>query len=59
MLIIKHNGAYYTGKFEIQGTVIMINHSNVKEDAKIFNNEDEIKEETKNMNNYEYEIEEV
>lgn len=59
MLIIKHNGAYYTDKFEINGTVIMINHSNVKEHAKIFNNEEEIKEETKNMENYEYEIEEI
>lgn len=56
---IKHNGSYYTGKFEISGTVIMINHSNVKEDAKIFNSIEEIEEETKNMNNYKYEVEEI
>lgn len=59
MLIIKHQGAYYTDKYEIQGTVIMICHSNVKEQAKVFNNEEEIKEETKNMKNYEYEVEEI
>lgn len=59
MYIVKHLGAYYTGKFEIEGVVIMVNHSNVKEDAKVFNSKEEIKEEMKNVDNYDYEIEEA
>lgn len=59
MYIVKHLDAYYTGKFEIEGVVIMVNHSNVKEDAKVFNTKEEIKEEMKNVDNYDYEIEEA
>ena len=59
MYIVKHLDAYYTGKFEIEGVVIMVNHSNVKEDAKVFNSKEEIKEEMKNVDNYNYEIEEA
>jgi len=59
MYIVKHLDAFYTGKFEIQGTVIMINHSNRKEDAKVFKDKEEIKEEMKNIDNYDYIIEEA
>lgn len=58
-LVVMHQGAYYRGKFEIQGTVIMINHSDQLEDAMRFKNEDEIKEELKNVKNYDYIIKEV
>lgn len=59
MYIVKHMDAFYTGKFEINGVVIMINHSNMKEDAKVFNTKEEIKEEMKNIGNYDYIIEEA
>lgn len=59
MYIVKHLGAFYTGKFEIDGVVIMVNHSNVREHAKVFNSKEEIKEEMKNVDNYDYEIEEA
>ena len=61
MLLIKSNdGSYYTGKFETGGVVIMISHSSEKEDAKLFNTEEEIKEELKNVGEgYKYTIEEV
>jgi hypothetical protein len=59
MYIIKHLGSYYTDKFEIDGVVLMVSHSNVREDAKVFNTKEEIEEELKNVKNYDYEIEEI
>lgn len=59
MYIVKHLDAFYTGKFEIGGTVIMINHSSEKSDAKVFNTKEEIKEEMRNIDNYDYIIEEA
>ena len=59
MYIVTHQGGFYTGKFEIDGVVIMINHSNMREDAKVFKSKEEIKEEMKNMRDYDYKIEEA
>lgn len=59
MYIVIHQDSYYTGKFEINGVVLMVEHSNVREDAKIFNTKEEIKEEMQNVKNYDYIIEEV
>jgi len=40
-IIKQYDDCYFTGTFEVQGTIIMVNFSNVKEDAKIFNDYDE------------------
>lgn len=36
MYIIKNYDSYFRGTFEVGGTIIMVNFSNMKEDAKIF-----------------------
>ena len=60
MLVVKAwHGGYYTGKFEVNGVVIMISHTDQIEDAMKFKTEEEIKEELKNVKNYNYDIEEV
>lgn len=38
MYIIKDHDCYFVSTFEVGGTIIMTNFSNVKEDAKVFDN---------------------
>ncbi len=38
--LIKSCGSYFTGTFEVGGTIIMVNFSSEKEDAKIFDSFD-------------------
>lgn len=38
MYIIKDHDCFFVSTFEVGGTIIMTNFSNVKEDAKVFDN---------------------
>ena len=59
MYIVKHLGAYYVSKFECGGVVLMIEHSDQRNDAKVFNTKEDIKKEMENVGKYDYEIEEA
>lgn len=57
--LIKSCGDYFTGTFEIDGTIIMVNFSSEKKDAKLFDTEEESKKMLNRINDGRMEIEEV
>ena len=57
--IIKSFDSYFTGTFEIGGTIIMTNFSTEKKDAKIFNSNGEALETLNRINHKEAYIEEI
>ena len=59
MYIIKDHDCYFVSTFEVGGTIIMTNFSNVKEDAKIFDSFDSAIETLNRINHQTAIVEEI
>lgn len=57
--LIKSLDSYFTGTFEIGGTIIMTNFSSEKNDAKVFDTKEECEKMLQRINDGRMEIEEV
>jgi len=57
--ILKNYDSYFTGVFEIGGTIIMVNFSSEKEDAKIYNTLEAAEEMQNRIKDHGVTIEEV
>lgn len=57
--LIKSLDSYFTGTFEVGGTIIMTNFSSEKNDTKIFDTKEECEKMLKRINDGRMEIEEV
>jgi len=57
--LIKSCGDYFTGTFEVGGTIIMVNFSSVKSEGKLFDTKEECEKMLQRINDGRMEIEEV
>lgn len=57
--LIKSLDCYFTGTFEVGGTIIMTNFSSKKNEAKVFDTKEECEKMLKRINDGRMEIEEV